>query len=222
MSSDEPLSAIQEVEMKKMLLVIALCLLSASTLPAQNLSGPISGNLGPGTYTVVGDILVAANSTLTVAPGTTFLHNGHWTWTIAGNLIANGTLLDSIKWIRRQEIPEDRWGGLRFQSSSTAPNLLYYCVIDNCVQTTSAMNGGGLYVLGASLQLRHSRISNCGTIGGYGGGIMAQGTSLLADHCMIVNNTATTGGSGGGINLESCTATTISNSEISYNSGGGT
>ncbi|HEX7343224.1 MAG TPA: right-handed parallel beta-helix repeat-containing protein [bacterium] len=216
--------------MKRAKPVFCLALICAAflSLPAfaqPQISGPQSGTLGPGTYLVVGDIRVNAGATLTVVPGTTFLHNGHWYWWISGQLNAEGTASDSIKFIRQQEIPEHRWGGIRFMSGASAASTLEYCVIDNAVVsagTPSPYKGGGIFSDGVGLSIAHTRLSNCDDYWGGGGMYIQYASGLVVDHCLIVDNEATLGSNGGGIYLFGCPQADISYNVIARNSATGT
>jgi hypothetical protein len=208
--------------MKKTLLALSIGLLYAGTLAAQNLSGTLSGNLGPGTYTVVGDIEVAAGTTLTISPGTTFQHNGHWYWNIYGTMIAIGTQADSIKWIRQQEIAEHRWGGLRFTMGTPASSLRY-CVVDHAYigsGTSTSMKGGGIFAWGITMTIAHCRISNNESIWG-GGGIYAMNDYIVIDSCSITDNTASTNTNGGGVYFYNSFIASISHCIIARNTSTG-
>jgi hypothetical protein len=196
-------------------LIVFLCLLAVSApLWAQpHLSGNLSGNLGPGSYIVDGNCTVQSGATLTIAPGTTFLHTGNYSWTIYGQLIANGTQADSIFFLRQNPVTENRWGGLRFQAGSSPNSSVNYCVVDNC----NFVSGGGLSVNGIALSISHSRISNCTGLYPGGGGIYALSANIVVDNCLIINNDCPGGGNGGGVFLENCPAPRLSNSVIAYN-----
>ncbi|RJP82560.1 MAG: right-handed parallel beta-helix repeat-containing protein [Candidatus Zixiibacteriota bacterium] len=210
--------------MRKTLLTL-LCLSFAVPVLAQpQISGSQSGNLGPGTYLVVGDINVPAGQTLTVAPGTTFLHNGYWNWRIYGLLNATGTAADSIKWLRQQPFPNHRWAGLRFQSGAPSGSVLSYCVVEYGYTPTNAPTtdmGGCIYTNGVPLTISHSRISYGDAWWG-GGGICANGVNgLNVNHCLICDNRDNLW-KGGGIFLISCTNANISYNVIARNSSSGT
>jgi len=136
--------------------------LSIPALAQQQISGTQTGTLGPGSYLVTGSINVPVNQTLTILPGTEFLHNGYHTWTINGKLIAQGTEIDSIRFVRQNPILSHRWGGIRFQSSASL-STFEYCVIDNC-------QSSGIYTIYANLTISNSRISNCTAVA-HGAGI---------------------------------------------------
>ena len=101
------------------LVIVALYLFVGSAFAQEQISGPQSGILGPGTYLVVGDIQVERTATLEIVPGTEFLHNGNWTWEISGQLNAAGVEGDSILFVRQNPIDNHRWGGIRFLAGAS-------------------------------------------------------------------------------------------------------
>jgi hypothetical protein len=211
--------------MKKLLTLSLLCLLTAGLTYAQpQLSGPQSGTLGPGDYLVVGNIRVMSAETLTIVPGTNFMHNGNWSWEIYGQLNAEGTESDSITFVRQNQVSEHRWGSLRFMEGSSDASTLDYCVIDNCNIPSSApitKLGGGIYTNGADITVTNTRVSNCDAYW-HGGGIYASAADITVDHCLIVDNEATLGANGGGIYLMGCENASITHSEIARNHASGT
>jgi len=211
--------------MKKVIMILFLCLIMASLgLAQEQISGPQSGTLGPGTYIVIGDIEVSVGETLTIAPGTTFLHNGPWSWNIYGQLNAEGTEQDSIYFVRQNPVNENRWRSIRFQAGASAASTLDYCVIDNCnipSGSSSSLKGGGVFIDGVPMTISHCRISNCDAYWD-GGGIYAQNASVTITENLIVGNNATSGANGGGVVVSTCTGAVITYNEISYNSATGT
>ncbi len=197
-----------------------LLLLGFPTLSVSqpHLSGNLSGTLGPGDYIVDGDCFIPAGNTLTILPGTTFLHSGNYVWLVYGELTANGTADDSVSFIRQFPTPECRWAGIRFMEGSSASSRLNYCIIDYCYQTewTSLIYGAGIYVQLADITISHTRVSNC-TSYSHGGGIYAENANVTIEYCLIVNNLAPAEGNGGGIYLENCLDALIRNCEIAYN-----
>lgn len=107
-------------------IMLGVMLYSVSTLA--QLSGPLSGSLGPGTYTVVGDISIPSSGSLTIQPGTTFLFDGSYGFDIYGKLYAIGTETDSIKFQRN--LFYHTWYGLDFHLSLSDSSRLEYCVIE--------------------------------------------------------------------------------------------
>jgi hypothetical protein len=207
---------------RHLLLLLCLPVISASLQAQPHLSGNLSGSLGPGSYIVDGNCIVQPGATLTILPGTTFLHSGAYTWSIYGQLLANGTAADSIKWIRQNPTVDNRWGGLRFMAGASNNCALQYCVVDDCFQSGN-LNGGGVYIQGVSMRLSHTRISCCVLTGavssGMGGsGLYAANANVIIDYCLIVDNHAQESDVGGGIYLENCPAAVVRNCIVAYNS----
>jgi hypothetical protein len=211
--------------MKRSIITLLLCLSFAGLALAQpQLSGHLSGNLGPGTYLVVGNIDVPAGQSLTVAPGTTFLHNGYWFWRIYGTLHAVGTAADSIQWLREQALPEHRWAGLRFQTGAPSNSLLSYCVVEYGYVPTTAPStdmGGCIFSEGVPLTISHSRVSY-----GYawwgGGGICGHNVDGMIITQNLICDNSDYSWKGGGILLDGCTNSTISYNVICRNASTGT
>ncbi len=210
--------------MRKIITISILCMALTGLANAQNISGPQSGTFGPGIYNVIGDISVPFGETLTILPGTTFLHAGAYAWNIYGQFNADGTETDSIYFIRQNPTAANRWRSLRFQSGASDASAINYCVIDNCdipSGTPSTMKGGGIFTDGVDITVTNSRISNCDNYWA-GGGIYALGASIIVENCLIVDNTATLGANGGGIYLYNSGGSAIMYNEIARNSATGT
>ncbi|TKJ37935.1 hypothetical protein CEE37_13300 [candidate division LCP-89 bacterium B3_LCP] len=197
--------------MRKLLLASAALSVYIVTANAQ-LQGPLSGTIGPGTFQVVGDILVEEGSSLRIEPNTTFLFTGNYSFEINGYLYAMGTVTDSIRFM--QNNPGTTWSGLDFDNADNA------CTLEYCFVTGS--NSHGIYLFHSGPTIFKCTIVNNSTPYG-GGGIYVGywGCGATISNCVISNNSAA--GSGGGI--EVCdTVTDILNCIISDNlarSGGG-
>ncbi|MBU0517953.1 right-handed parallel beta-helix repeat-containing protein [bacterium] len=201
-------------------LIIILGTVVVPTFAQPTISGDLSGSLGPGEFAVVGEITVLAGTTLTIMPGTTLLHRGHYTWIIEGQLTAEGTESDSIKFIREQPITSNNWGGIRFVPTFPVQNNLFYCVIDKAVN--SGVSGGGIYIMGNHLTMQNCRVSRCYVdYPNEGGGIYAYYSSTLhLEECLLDSNTGYNGG--GGIYLNYCNGATVDNCTITRNMSPGT
>jgi len=210
--------------MKKYFLIL-ISLLFCLHLPGLSsaqpqLSGALSGTLGPGAFTIVGDIRVEAEDSLMILPGTSLLHTGAFKWDIYGLLKAEGTETDSIYFVRFDTIPEHCWYGIRFQEGASDSSNIDYCVIDNCEDNWSPyLPGGGIYTNGVDITVKNTRISNCGVHGyGCGGGIRAYNACITVENCLIVDNTDhSNNSSGGGILLAGCPNANIMYNEIARN-----
>jgi len=183
-------------------------------LSQPSLQGPQTGTLGPGTFLVVGDIYVPHGQTLTILPGTTFLHTGHFTWYINGLIHAVGNSDSLIQFLRQQPIENHRWGGLRFQAGASNESLIEDCIIDNCKNiTTPNYYGGGIYSNGVSFTVRDTKISTC--YASYGGGAyITGGAAVEFDHCLVLKNEA---GNGAGLYFYGSPNSIVKNSLIARN-----
>ena len=214
----------KETEIVKMRLFLYVSMLSIIIiLPGfgqQQISGPQSGILAPGIYIVVGDITIDFSENLTIEAGAEFRHDGYYSWTIYGQLIAQGTETDSIRFIRHSPIANNNWGGIRFQVNTSNSSILDYCVIDHCINT-APVKGGGIFIDRVSVIIKNSRISNC-SAGDDGGGIYATNANITVDHCLISDNIADNFSSGGGIYLYGCNEVYISDCIFTRNIATGT
>ncbi len=108
-----------------------------SVLLMPPLSGYLSGTLGPGDFQVTDSIVVAANTSLTILPGTRLWFDGMHTFIVRGLLDADGTTQDSIVFTRRYSTgPDSMWSGM----------VLSYCNSQtrfDCVRLEYAYYSGG-------------------------------------------------------------------------------
>lgn len=189
-------------------LLLSILFVIALANAQTTISGAQLGNLGPGKYTVTGDITIASGKTLQIAPGTQFLHNQGVTWKISGLLLAKGSASDSIAFISQGS---GRWGGIRFAAGAKDSSILDYCIVDNCA---SSSDGAGIHSE-AFIILSHSRISNCEATGeAMGGGFHAIDKPAVIDNCLFFGNKAK---AGGGINFASCPNIVIKNTIVRDN-----
>jgi hypothetical protein len=200
--------------------LLGLLMLTSAAF-GQNISGPLSGTLGPGIYYVVGDCQILAGNTLTIRPGTTFLHAGSYRWTIYGQLIADGTSDSLIVFTRQVPDSAHMWRGLRFYNSTANGSLLDYCTIEYIY---SLSDSGSIYCRGADIDITHTTIAYCSALGG-GGGIYAISSPILIEDCEIHHNTAITSGSvtgnGGGIYLMYSNTARVRRCYVHHNSSTG-
>lgn len=185
----------------------------------QQISGAQSGTLGPGEYTVTGNVSVGSGATLTIKPGTKFLHTGNFKWNISGKLLAEGAPGDSIYFIRKDAVDKHRMGSINF--SNAKASKLDYCVVDYCyIDWSTKTNTASVNVIGGEgLEVLHCRISN-GHSKETQGGINAKNTTLLVEQSLITKNSCINKPKGIGIFMDNCTDPKILNSVISFNSSG--
>ena len=193
------------------LLILTVCTVQFGAF-AQNLSGYLSGILGPGTYTVVGNCEVQAGQTLTIVPGTRFEHTGNYAWTIRGMLNAVGTEVDPIEFVRQQPITNHRWKGIRFETGASSESILEWCNLD---YVYTYLTGGGIYLNSVSITIRNCNVTNSQA---------ASGGGLYANYCsngLVIENSAfssNTAGNGGGLYFYSCNGVVVKNCVIDHNS----
>jgi len=194
---------------------LVACLGYSPLLAQQTISGDLSGALGPGEFLVVGDCNIPQGETLVIQPGTTLLFSGHYAFNVYGQLNAEGTESDSIKFLRQYPIEEYKHGGIRIQPGASTENTIIYCRIDyadnpdfpdcwgggifcydagatvaNCTITNCrALFGAGIYVIGSTATVSECTITDCYAIA-EGGAIYSVYSSIVVSDCVIMNNTA--------------------------------
>ena len=199
--------------------LLAIWMLPHDAVAQPLISGDLSGMLGPGTYVVEGNCTVQFGNALSIEPGTTFLFAGHYSFTVYGQLNADGTETDSIKFIRQFPTEECRHGGLRFQSGSSPNSTLSYCWIDHAINRDFPFYfGGGIYCSNVGIAISNCRISNCEAE--QGAGLYAMNAPVTVTACVIEENWAAV--SGGGIQLYNSDGAEVSFCVIYENTSAGT
>jgi len=140
--------------MKRLLLLLFTAFCICGVVNAEDISGPLSGTMGPGYYDVVGNIFVPQNDSLILEPGTTFNFKGDLNFTIYGYIYFVGTEEDSI--ILQKAVGFDAWNGLNCNPSTIEGSRLEYCVIDG-----SDMQGFETYA--CDFEVKHCTIKNSST-----------------------------------------------------------
>ena len=160
--------------------------------------GYVSGNwtIAGSPYQILGNIMVANNTTLTIDPGVTVNFQGSYKFYVQGRVIATGTQTDSIVFTSADKIYG--WGGLRFEKTplTNDTSVFKYCKIQygNAIGATPNDNGGAFYFSYFSkVIIANCLISNCKS-GNYGGGIYCQNSDLMITNNTIVKNTSAWGG----------------------------
>jgi parallel beta-helix repeat protein len=198
-----------------------LLLLAFAQASFAQLSGPLSGTLGPGVFHVIDTISVELGDSLTLVPGTAFTFDGPYPFYISGTLLAEGTETDSIVFTTDTAINPDGWRGMRFSDSTSSGSQLAYCIVEksshssgvNCMGNSSPsfkrcaisgnsadFSGGGIACDQGSPTFEYCTIS--GNISGGmdwtdGGGVFCWDASPVFEHCTISGNTVY--GDGGGV-----------------------
>jgi parallel beta-helix repeat protein len=190
------------------------------------LTGQLQGTLGPGIFTVVGDIWVDdifVGYDLTLLPATTFHFVGPYRFYISGQLLAEGTASDSIVFTTDTLVNPTRWGGLRFVGPGGGSRLAYCLVENGHSEGLEPYDcGGGVYCEAYDPVFEHCTVRN-NWAEHYGGGVYCHLSAARFSHCAISGN-LTPSGSGAGVCC-SASSSTLSYCTISGNtawsSGGG-
>jgi len=153
----------------KNLFLTCIFVLTLFSLTLAQLSGPLSGVITSGIYTVLGEISVEDYDSLTIEPGVTLEFMGPYEFNIEGYVYAAGTETDSIKFIPGNGV--NYWSGINFNYTYNNGSRFEYCLI----------TGG------------HSPI---GLYAEYGGGIFFYHSNPEISKCTITGNSADQVGGG--------------------------
>ncbi|MBL7191151.1 T9SS type A sorting domain-containing protein [bacterium] len=225
--------------MKKTLLCIFSLLIIGSVSAQTNLSGNVTGSLGPGNYHVIGDITLPNGGNLTISPGTNFEFDEDTAFLIHGLLTSSGAEGDSILFVKHSTAAD--WDGLYFYGDSDDESMMEYCRIsyaepdtgrgggvavyssnptfNHCVfsENSTIEWGGGLFCASSNISLSYCEFANNNA--GFGGGLYCRENSIVTiDHCLFVDNYATQ--RGGGIRVHTSSIANLTNCTIAGNSCG--
>ena len=199
-----------------------------------DISGALSGTLGPGTYIVIGDIYVNSGQSITIEPGTEFLFNQATEFSINGLITANGTANNGIEF--KLNGGATSWYGIEF-STADDNSVMSYCLvtesgnsgdgggffIDSCDPTfnyctvtgnSANVTGGGFYFSNSMATLNYCEISD-NSAGAFGGGIYCNSSSPIFNNCLIADNNSAF--SGGGVCLQPGSYPVLTNCTIAGN-----
>ncbi|OQX79534.1 MAG: hypothetical protein B6D64_04680 [Bacteroidetes bacterium 4484_276] len=218
--------------MKKLSTLLFLIAISTGIIAQTQVSGNQSGtwNAANSPYQVIGEIIIPSGQILTIEAGVEVNFQGHYKFTVQGNLQALGTETDSIFFTTDNQATG--WGGIRFDGSDGISNLSY-CRIE-FGKTSGAYpdnHGGGMALLASD-----AVVSNCvfadndatGGDTGMGGAVYAintgssSGPLTFFTNCKFLRNHCY--GEGGAIKFTSDMNTEISGCEFIENTcnyGGG-
>jgi len=202
------------------LLLMIPRLVFAQTEVSGNQSGVWSSSGSP--YQVTGEIVVPAGQTLSIEHGVEVNFQGHFKFTVNGNLQAVGTENDPI--LFTTDNPSTGWGGIRIGSDDIC--RLEYCRIEfgKTAGDYPDMHGGGLALLGSDAVVTDCVFAdNDATAAdlGMGGAVYATGTGSLAEpltrfiDCTFIRNHAY--GEGGAIKFTGDYNTEITGCEFIAN-----
>jgi len=174
------------------------------------LSGNLSGQLPTATYRIMGNLTVDAGETLYISPGTTFLFDGEYSFTVYGILKAQGNEQDSIIFSNYNLNTPNKWKGITLQNV-TEETVLQYVRISGTF-SDDWWEGGGIDLWYSDPILANITIS--GNMSSQGGGIGGWESSPTIIDAVITNNTAC---NGGGIYLENADGAQLIRSLVANN-----
>ncbi|TKJ38435.1 hypothetical protein CEE37_13030 [candidate division LCP-89 bacterium B3_LCP] len=186
-----------------------------TSISSAQLSGPLSGTYGPGSFAIIGDISVLEGDSLVILPGTSFLFGSYTSlnFEVYGYLYAVGTEADSIYLM--PEIPAYSWHGVDFNDSCDDSSRLGYCQISgsnasgvdcfssgptiaNCsIYDNTGNFGGGLYSSNGGSPKIYDCVVSGNASNVCGAGMWASSSDIVIDNCIFTGNNA--GNSAGGI-----------------------
>jgi len=200
---------------------ITILFLAAMANAQTSVSGPVSGTwiLTGSPYNVIGDIEIQNGQSLIIEPGVEVNFQGHYKFTVNGNLEAVGTETDTIFFTTDDQVTG--WGGIRIDSYEISN--LSFCRIEygKTAGDYPDNHGGGLALLTSN-----AIISNCvfadndatGNNDGMGGAVYAINTGNSTEtlthfiDCKFIRNHAY--GEGGAIKFTSDMNTEITGCEF--------
>ncbi len=131
------------------MLVFSFFLLAATEVSG-NQSGSWTSAFNP--YEMIGDITVPTGETLEIEAGVEVIVMGNYQITALGNILANGTEADTIRFHGNEGL---NWGGLRFEDEVNQSEL-YYCRISN----TDDMNDYGVHSINSPILVHYCHIDD--------------------------------------------------------------
>ena len=181
------------------------------------LSGPLSGIIQSGEYSVTGNISVEIGDSLYIESGTTFLFEPNILFEIFGRMEAVGTEVDSIFFISGDS--DTTWSGMIIRGVPLDSVIFEFCEISGTHTSGSYPDylGGGIQMYSSDAVFRNCRIYN--NWNHWGGGILCDSSSApLITDCSIEDNYSPY--FGGGIGVMNGSSPVISNCLVSGNSAG--
>jgi len=166
------------------------------TLETIGLSGSLSGVLTAGIYKIGGDIFIEAANLLIIEPGTILEFKENIMFQIYGELIAEGTNEDSIKFTNYNN--GEFWKGIDFKENASNNSIINYCIVEHS-------NDRGISVFKCSPTISNSIIqynthqsstNGQGEEEGGGAGICLKYSNSVVKNVIVRHNTGVTLGCG--------------------------
>ena len=210
----------------KRLWILVIILVFVQVCAATDLSGPLSGILGPGSYNITGAISIQESATLRIMPGTTIWFAVNMPFNIDGILLAEGTATDSIIFSGEGVLNTGGWGGLNFSGSCASGSILSYCRISRSATSgvrcnSSSPSFSNCAINGNTIAIGHNGIDLLG------GGVYCNNNSSPAFLNCTINDNALYWGEydypmdrtfGGGVYCINNSSPSFSNCKINSNS----
>ena len=168
------------------------------------------------------DVLVTANATLTICPGTVIEFQGHHKLNILGRLLAQGNAENRIIFTAKDTLAG--WHGIRFlvtDNNSLENSLLEYCIVQYGYATGAPPDnrGGGIFAYHSSKLVIEHCIFEKNRSEFYAGGIgLFSSSSPIIRNCIFRTNSALYGA---GMHITLSSHPTIENCLIYENEGRG-
>ncbi len=166
-------------------------------IPAGNVSGNWAFANSP--YIINGEISIQLGDELAIEPGVQVLFSGHYKFNIYGQLLAQGTEVDTIVFTAQDTIIG--WHSLRFWDTNTNgqdSSKVVYCKLEYGKATGSFNDdyGGAIYFENASDILIKSCLITNNSADSFGGGISCGSSSPNLENVTITGNSAAYWGGG--------------------------
>lgn len=175
-------------------------------LCATDVSGNQSGiwTLAGSPYQVVGAITIPAGTSLAIQAGVVVHITGSYQITVAGSMVALGTVADSIRFVKdNQAVP---WPGLRFENTSQQ-STLQHVYVEYATYGIRSMN--------SPMSIAACRVNYCEKgMNIYAIGATGNPATVLVQNCLIENSVQN------GILINQNSNALIQNNEIRYNGTG--
>lgn len=191
-------------------LILHLCGINKATSQVLEVNGTVYGNWAADTVKVTSDILIPADSTLSINEGTYIEFQGPFRFMVDGNIQAMGTELSPIVFtiidtmeMSNPKTPRGGWKGLLFNKNKADSSIFSYCQIRYGKAWSDTLDAcGGVINIQESDKIRFSYCTISYSIAEFmGGAVYLNQSDVTFENCNISYNRAgiDSTGYGGGI-----------------------
>ena len=211
--------------MKKQLFMVTTAMVLTIQIKSQTIinAGPVSGTwtASGSPYHIMGDINVPAGNTLIIEPGVAVKIYSELSFTVHGQLLAEGTAANHISFLPNVTY----WKGLQMINTSDTCKLTF-CFFSGFINRTpidSDIKGGVIYCTNSKINLKNCNFSNNkienNNCSGSGGAVYSSNTVGNVKNCNFSLNGISTDGGGafGGAIYSIANSITFDNNFISDN-----